>query len=224
MIRKTGLLFFVVILLAGICIPAAAQMTDDAVIEYVKEGMANPRKIDMDLFEKTVKSQHIYQGKVVDLWLDTVVLPDGNEASREVINHPGGVCVLAVDESNNAFIVKQYRKGNDGILMEIPAGKLEYGEDVETAALRELREETGVIASDLVYLGYFYPTPAYCREKIHMYFAKNLMRTSTDLDDDEFVEAFSIPFDELYKMVLNDEITDGKTALAVLKARGLGLI
>ena len=107
----------------------------------------------MDLIEKTLKSEHIYDGKVVDLWLDTVLLPDGKEATREVINHPGGVCVLAVDENNNVLTVRQYRKATDDVMLEIPAGKLEYGEDVEKAALRELREETGMIAGNMVYLG-----------------------------------------------------------------------
>ncbi len=178
----------------------------------------------MDLNEKTVKSEHIYPGKVVDLWVDTVILPDGKEATREVINHPGGVCVLAVDENSNVLTVRQYRKAIDGVMVEIPAGKLEYGENVEEAAIRELREETGMIAGSMVYLGYFHPTPAYCREKIHMYFAENLKETKTDLDDDEFVEASRIPFAELYKRVLNNEITDGKTLLAVLKAKELGLV
>ena len=178
----------------------------------------------MDLIEKTVKSEHIYGGKVVDLWLDTVVLPDGKEATREVINHPGGVCVLAVDENNNVLTVRQYRKAIDGVMLEIPAGKLEYGEDVEEAAMRELREETGVIAGNMVYMGYFHPTPAYCKEKIHMYFANNLKKTKTDLDEDEFVEASSMSFEELYKMVLSNEVTDGKTVLAVLKAKEMGLI
>lgn len=178
----------------------------------------------MDLIEKTVKSEHIYKGKVVDLWVDTVVLPDGKEAEREVINHPGGVCVLAVDERNNVLTVRQYRKAIDDVMLEIPAGKLEYGENVEDAAKRELREETGMIAEELVYLGYFHPTPAYCKEKIHMYFARGLKETETDLDEDEFVEASTVPFDELYKMVLTNSVTDGKTVLAVLKAKELNLI
>ena len=178
----------------------------------------------MDLIEKTLKSEHIYDGKVVDLWLDNVLLPDGKEATREVINHPGGVCVLAVDENNNVLTVRQYRKATDDVMLEIPAGKLEYGEDVEKAALRELREETGMIAGNMVYLGYFHPTPAYCREKIHMYFASQLTKTETDLDEDEFLEASPIPFSELHKMVLSNEITDGKTVLALLKAKEMGLI
>ncbi len=178
----------------------------------------------MDLIEKTLKSEHIYDGKVVDLWLDTVLLPDGKEATREVINHPGGVCVLAVDENNNVLTVRQYRKATDDVMLEIPAGKLEYGEDVEKAARRELREETGMIAGNMVYLGYFYPTPAYCREKIHMYFASQLTKTETDLDEDEFLEASPIPFSQLHKMVLSNEITDGKTVLALLKAKEMGLI
>ena len=178
----------------------------------------------MDLIEKTIKSEHIFEGKVVDLWVDSVLLPDGKEALREVINHPGGVCVLAVDENNNVLTVRQYRKATDDVMLEIPAGKLEYGEDVEVAAARELREETGMIAGEMVYLGYFHPTPAYCREKIHMYFASKLKKTETDLDDDEFLEASAIPYGEMYKMALSNEITDGKTVLALFKAKEMGLI
>ena len=177
----------------------------------------------MDLIEKTVNSEHIYDGTVVDLWRDTVILPDGKEAFREVINHPGGVCVLALDENNNVLTVRQFRKATDDIMLEIPAGKLEYGEDVLEAAKRELEEETGMVAGEMISLGYFHPTPAYCREKIYMYFARDLSATAQKLDEDEFLEVLGIPFDELYQMVLNNDITDGKTVLAVLKAKEIVL-
>ena len=173
----------------------------------------------MDFTEKTIKSEHIYEGKVVDLWLDTVMLCDGKEATREIINHHGGVCVLAVDENNEVFMVRQFRKPTEQTLLEIPAGKLEKGEDPLEAGKRELEEEAGVTADEFVSLGYFYPTPAYCRERIYMYFAKGLHKTCQNLDEDEFLEVLKVPYEKLYRMVLNNEITDGKTALAALRAR-----
>lgn len=173
----------------------------------------------MDLIEKTLKSEPIFKGRVIDLRVDTVTLPDGNVSTREVIAHPGGVCVLAVDEEKNVFMVRQYRYPTKQVLLEIPAGKLEYGEDYFEAAKRELEEEAGVVAENYVYLGYFYPTPAYCEEKIHMYFASGLTKTKQNLDDEEFLEVEKVPYDKLLEMISKGEIIDGKTALAALRAR-----
>lgn len=173
----------------------------------------------MDLTEKTIKSQQVFDGKVIDLWVETVKLPDGNESVREIIHHPGGVCVFAIDEHNNVYMVRQFRKPTEQILLEIPAGKLEYGEDPLNAGRRELAEETGVVPDEMISLGYFYPTPAYCCEKIHMYFARGLHHCKQHLDEDEFLEVLKIPYDKLYKMVMNNEIIDGKTAYATLKVR-----
>lgn len=173
----------------------------------------------MDLIEKTKKSEHVFEGSVVDLWIDTVTLPDGKESKREIINHPGGVCMFAVDDDNNVLMVRQFRKPTEQVILEIPAGKLEKGEDPLEAGKRELEEEAGVFADEIIPMGYFYPVPAYCRERIYMYFARSLHEVPQNLDDDEFLEVLKIPYDELYKMVLNNEIIDGKTALATLRAR-----
>ena len=173
----------------------------------------------MDLTEKTVSCEKIFKGKVVDLRVETVELPDGKKATREIIAHPGGVGILAVDNDNNVFMVRQFRKPTEKVLLEIPAGKLEYGEDPLTAGKRELEEETGNVAESFVSLGYFYPTPAYCEEKTHMFLARDLKPTRQNLDDGEFLEVEKIPYEKLYQMVINDEIADGKTALAVLKAK-----
>ncbi len=173
----------------------------------------------MDLTEKTIKSEPVFKGRVIDLRVDTVTLPDSNTSTREVIAHPGGVCVLAVDDEKNVFMVRQYRYPTKQVLLEIPAGKLEYGEDYFEAAKRELEEEAGVIAENYIYLGYFYPTPAYCEEKIHMYFASGLTKTKQNLDDEEFLEVEKIFFDKLLEMISKGEIIDGKTALAALRAR-----
>lgn len=177
----------------------------------------NGRK--MDLTEKTVSSKEIFDGIVVKLRVDTVTLPDGGSATREIIAHPGGVSVLAIDDDKNVFLVKQFRKPTEQALIEIPAGKLEYGEDPLEAGKRELSEETGAEAEEFIPLGYFYPTPAYCEEKTYMYLARGLKMNRQHLDEDEFLEVLKMPYDKLYDMVINDEIVDGKTALAVLKAK-----
>lgn len=173
----------------------------------------------MDLTEKTVSTRDVFDGVVVKLRVDTVALPDGGSATREIIAHPGGVSVLAVDDDKNVFLVKQFRKPTEQVLLEIPAGKLEYGENPLEAGKRELSEETGAQAAEFIPLGYFYPTPAYCEEKTYMYLARHLTLKEQHLDKDEFLEVIKMPYDELYNMVINDEIIDGKTALAVLKAK-----
>ncbi len=175
--------------------------------------------MDMDLTEKTIKSERVFKGRVIDLRVDTVSLPDGSVSTREIIRHPGGVCVLAVDNENNVLMVRQFRKPTNQVLLEIPAGKLEYGEDHFEAAKRELEEEAGVVAENYTYLGYFYPTPAYCEEKIHMYFARGLRETKQNLDDEEFLEVLKVPYKKLCEMIDNCEIIDGKTALAALRAK-----
>lgn len=173
----------------------------------------------MELTEKTVSTKEIFDGKVVKLRVDTVKLPDGRLQTREVIRHPGGVGVIALDNENNVLMVKQFRPGAKGILLEIPAGKLEYGENPEECGKRELIEETGFSSKEFYHLAKFYVTPAYCEEIINIYFARNLVEAEQNLDDGEFLDVIKIPFDELYNMVINNEITDGKTIIAVLKLK-----
>lgn len=173
----------------------------------------------MDLIEKTIFSEEIFDGKVVKLRVETVKLPDGSIQTREVIRHPGGVGVIAIDDENNVLMVKQFRPGAKGVLLEIPAGKLEYGENPEECGRRELSEETGFIANEFSHLAKFYVTPAYCEEIINIYFARNLVPSKQNLDEGEFLDVLKIPFDELYSMVINNEITDGKTIIAVLKLK-----
>lgn len=173
----------------------------------------------MDLNQKVVDTKEIFDGQVVKLRVDTVELSDGSRHTREVIRHPGGVGILALDENNNVFMVRQYRSGAKGVLLEIPAGKLEYGENPETCGKRELIEETGYAAKTFIHLGNFLVTPAYCEEVINIYLAKELTEKSQHLDDGEFLNVEKIPFDTLYEMVINNEITDAKTIIAVLKAK-----
>ena len=172
----------------------------------------------MDFTEKTIATREIYKGRIVHLVEDTVLLPDGKEAGRELVLHNGGVCVIAVDEDKNVPMVTQYRKPYDEMVLEVPAGKLEKGEDPLTAGLRELEEETGYKAEKVTYLGKFYPTPGYCSEIISLYLAEGLSYVGQNLDDGEFVIVEKIPLAKLVDMVMNNEIPDGKTALAILKA------
>lgn len=173
----------------------------------------------MHLEEKTLDSKFIYDGKVVKLYKDEVLLENDKTASREVIKHPGGVCVVPLTEDNQIIFVTQFRYPHKKVLLEIPAGKLEWGEDHFACGKRELKEETGCIAEKYDYLGVLLPTPAYDTEVIHMYLARGLSQKEQKLDEDEFLEVSRIPFDKAVEMVMNNEITDAKTQLAILKAK-----
>lgn len=173
----------------------------------------------MDLTEKTLASEKIFEGRILHVRRDTVELPDGSQSFREVVDHPGGVCVLALDEENRALLVSQYRYPYERVLRELPAGKLEYGEDPAKAAVRELKEETGAVAGEFRSLGELYPSPGYCGEIIRMYLARELTFGETHLDDDEFLNLERVPFDRLVEQVLSGEIKDAKTIAAVLKGK-----
>lgn len=173
----------------------------------------------MELKETTLSSEKIFDGRILHIRRDTVRLPDGGEAFREVVDHPGGVCVLALDEQGRALLVSQFRYPNEKVLWEVPAGKLEFGEDPAQAAIRELKEETGAVAGEFTSLGELYPTPAYSGEIIRMYFARELTFGEAHLDEDEFLNVERVPFERLVERVLSGEIKDAKTIAAVLKAK-----
>jgi len=173
----------------------------------------------MELTETTLSREEIFDGRILHVHRDTVRLPDGVEAVREVVDHPGGVCVLALDDQDRALLVSQFRYPYGKVLWEVPAGKLEYGEDPKQAAIRELKEETGATAGEFSSLGELYPSPGYCGEIIRMYFARKLTFGETHLDKDEFLNMERIPFDQLVERVLSGEIKDAKTIAAVLKAK-----
>lgn len=173
----------------------------------------------MDLMEKTLSSETIFDGKIIHVRKDSVRLPNGGTALREVVDHHGGVCVLALDDENRALIVSQFRYPYEEVIREIPAGKLERGEDPREAAIRELKEETGAAAGDFQSLGELYPSPGYCGEIIRIYLARELTFGETDLDEDEFLNLERVPFDTLVEQVLSGEIKDAKTIAAVLKGK-----
>ena len=173
----------------------------------------------MELKETRLSSEKIFDGHILHVRLDTIRLPDGGEATREVVDHPGGVCVLALDEQDRALMVCQFRYPYEKVLWEVPAGKLEYGEDPREAAIRELKEETGAVAGEFASLGELYPSPGYCGEIIRMYFARQLTFGETHLDEDEFLNMERVPFSQLVERVLSGDIKDAKTIAAVLKAK-----
>lgn len=172
----------------------------------------------MNLEEKTVKSETLFNGNVIDLVLDTVTLPNGETATREVVKHRGGVCVIAEDNEGNILVVKQFRYPYKEVVLEIPAGKRDTAnEDPLECGKRELREETGAVAENFYPLGKLYPSPGYCGEIIWIFAATGLIFGKQDLDNDEFLNVERIPLEKLVEMVLNGEIPDAKTQTAVLK-------
>lgn len=173
----------------------------------------------MHLFEKTIGSERLYEGRVINLRKDTVELENGQSATREVVEHSGGVCVVPVMDDGTILFVKQFRYAFKEVLLEVPAGKLNVGEEHFECGKRELLEETGAISSEYTYMGVLYPTTAYLTEKIHMYLAKGLTFAEQNLDDDEFLDVVQIPLEKAVEMVMSNEIKDSKTQIAILKTK-----
>ena len=172
--------------------------------------------------EKTISSKLIFDGKVIHLHVDDILLPNGNTSIREYCTHNGAVCVIPITSEGDVICVRQYRYAVGKPLLEIPAGKLDsIEENPDDAVRRELKEETGAVSDKITFLGVYYGSPAILSEKIYMYLAENLSFGDCDPDDDEFLEVIKIPLDELVEMVLNGEIEDGKTQSAVLRAKAI---
>ena len=176
----------------------------------------------MQLEETFVSRDDKFDGHVVNLHVDTVRLPNGHESTREVVSHPGAVAVVVLDDEDNVFMVDQFRYPLGETLLEIPAGKLEPGEEPFEALKREQREETGTRAEKYVDLGVIYPTVGYCDERIYVW-ACRVTEVLEDLclDDDEFLEVRKVPLAELERRILAGEIRDGKTQIALLKTANL---
>lgn len=170
----------------------------------------------MSFCERKLDGKLIYDGKILKLNVDSVLLPDGNTAKREYINHSGGSAVLYV-EHGKVLLVKQFRYAYGKEIYEIPAGKLEKGEDPAVTAKRELEEETGYVAKSLKELFKLYPTPGYSDEIIYVYLADNCLQSQSKPDDDEFVECEFIEIGKVCEMIENGEICDAKTVAAIYR-------
>ena len=175
----------------------------------------------MEVAEKTIGSTPIFDGKVIKVRVDDVMLPNGKTAKRELISHGGGVGLLAVKPDGQVLMVEQFRIAAKANMLEIPAGKLEFGEDPLECGKRELIEETGYKAGKIEFLGAYYATPGYCEEVLHLYLATDLEFVGQHLDPDEFLNVKSYSLDELYGMVMENKIYDAKTAIAILKAKAI---
>jgi ADP-ribose pyrophosphatase len=169
----------------------------------------------MDYTEKTLKRQDIYQGRIVKLHVDTVRLPDGREASREVVKHASAVAVIAVDDAGNILLVRQFRKPVEQLMLEIPAGIMEENEEPLNSAQRELAEETGVTAGEWEEIAAFYTAPGFTDEKIYLFMASKLVVGKTNLDEDEFIEIIKTPLQEAYDMIFTGQIVDAKSIIGI---------
>ena len=176
----------------------------------------------MNLEEKQLSAEYMYKGKIISLRRDKALLPNGNTATREVVEHNGGVCVVALTDNDEVLFVNQFRYPYMEVIPEIPAGKRDKaGEDPLECCKRELKEETGATAEKFIPLGKLYPSPGYCGEIIWMYAATGLSYGEQNPDDDEFLTVEKIPLDKAVEMILSGEITDAKTQAAVLKLKVL---
>lgn len=173
----------------------------------------------MNLEEKTIAKETVYNGRLLRLDRDTVILADGKERTREVIVHPGAACVACLNADNEVAVVRQYRYAAGRVLLELPAGKLNEGESPREAAERELYEETGLKPVDLLSLGSILPTPGYSTEVIYLFAARAAVKNEARPDEGEIIENNVMPLDTLVQMVYDGDITDSKTAVLVLKAK-----
>lgn len=178
----------------------------------VEQGDMNLNK---HLVEKTISSETIYKGRIIDLVVEEVELPDGNKSKRELIKHPGAVCVLALTPEKKIVLIKQFRKALERVIVEIPAGKLEQGEEPAVCAIRELEEETGYTTDEMKHIISFYTSPGFANELVHLYYTDQLKKGTTKLDEDEFLEVMEVTLEEALEMINNEQIYDAKTAYAI---------
>ena len=171
----------------------------------------------MELTEKTLNSKTVFDGRILKIMVDDIELPNGHKSNREVVGHPGGVCVAALDEDNYLYFVKQYRYPYHEVVTELPAGKLEKGQTPLENGKRELKEEVGAEGYSYISLGHLYPSPGYTQEIIHLYACRIKSIGSQNPDEDEFLNVERIHIDKAVEMVLNNQLPDAKTQTAVLK-------
>lgn len=172
----------------------------------------------MNYEEKTISVSKIYKGGIIEVEAQKVTLPDGRTASRDIIRHPGAAAIIPINDKNEVYMVRQFRKPIESVLLEIPAGKLDHGEDPKICAERELKEETGLTAAEIKHLVSVYSTPGFSDEVLHIYSATGLSEGETCADEDEFISCEKIHMEKLIDMVLNNEINDAKSVIGILLA------
>lgn len=168
-----------------------------------------------NLYEKTIRVQSIYQGKIVQLDLEEVELPNGVHTKRELIRHPGAVAILPITSTGKILLIRQFRKACEEVLWEIPAGKIEKGEKPEETAIRELQEETGYEPASLQKLYTFYTSPGFADEKIELFLASELQKKPMPPDEDEFIELVEVEWAKVEQLLEAGEIRDAKTLIAL---------
>lgn len=193
----------------------------EAGAKFILEKVDDVEAVALGFYEQTEETQGIFSGKIISVHTDTVTLVDSTEAQREVVDHPGGVAVVGLTENNEVLMVRQFRYPYKEIIYEIPAGKLEKGEDIRQAGIREFHEECGAEAQNFEALGEIYPTPGYCSEIIHLFYATDLTFTQQELDDDEYLDVIKMPFSECVAKIMSGEIKDAKTIVGILKLKEL---
>lgn len=174
----------------------------------------------MTFEEKTLSSEMIYSGRIINLRKDKVTVVNGT-SSREVVEHNGGVVLIAVTDEKKMVMVRQYRKPAKKVMFEVPAGKIDPNEEPEVTAKRELKEETGYTAGSVKYICKFYPSVGYSEEVLHLYFCSDLVKGDTAFDDNEAIDIEEYGIEELFNMVMRGEIDDAKTIIAIMYAREL---
>ena len=173
----------------------------------------------MDFIEKQIESRTLYEGLIVNVRRDVAEMPNGTRVAREVVEHPGGVGIVPVTKDNKVLMVRQYRYPMEEVLLEIPAGKLDEGEEPYACAVRELSEETGCTAGKIVYLGASYPSPGFCRETLYVYLALDLQYGEMHLDENELLSVEPVDIDELVDKIMANELPDGKSIIGIMKAK-----
>lgn len=193
----------------------------EAGAKFIVDKIEDIESVALGFYEQTEEVQGIFSGKIINVHTDKITLVDGTEAQREVVDHPGGVAIVGLTENNEVLMVRQFRYPYKETIYEIPAGKLEKGEDPREAAIREFREECGAVAEKFEPLGEIYPTPGYCGEIIRIFYATDLAFGEQELDEDEYLEVIKMPFVECVAKIMSGEIKDAKTIVGILKLKEL---
>lgn len=193
----------------------------EAGAKFIVDKIEDIEAVALGFYEQTEEVQGIFSGKIINVHTDKITLVDGTEAQREVVDHPGGVAIVGLTENNEVLMVRQFRYPYKETIYEIPAGKLEKGEDPREAAIREFREECGAVAEKFEPLGEIYPTPGYCGEIIRIFYATDLTFGEQELDEDEYLEVIKMPFSECVAKIMSGEIKDAKTIIGILKLKEL---